>query len=111
MKCTIPLVICSLTHLLINCIIAVVFLSKVCVCNADGHHKLIAGELSHMEVRVDGYSRMIVYLECSDNNKSATVHRLFLVAVRFGLPSRVRSNFGGENVTVASHMLQHRGTG
>ena len=80
----------------------------MCVCNADGHHKLIRWRIV-THGGVDGYSGMIVYLECSDNNKSATVHRLFLVAVdRFGLPSKVRSNFGG---AVASHMLQRRGTG
>lgn len=76
----------------------------------DGHHKLIRWRIV-THGGIDGYSRMIVYLHCSCNNQADTVYRLFLKAVRrFGLPSRVRSDFGGENVMVARHMLQHRGT-
>ena len=53
---------------------------------------------------------MIVYLKCSNNNRAKTVYELFVKAVdRFGLPSRVRSDFGGENYIVAQHMIRHRG--
>ena len=46
---------------------------------------------------IDGYSRMIIYLQCSGNNQADTVYRLFLKAVEeFGLPSRARSELGGE---------------
>ena len=59
---------------------------------------------------VDGYTRMIVYLNCSDNNRSLTVYKAFLKAVElYGLPSRVRSDQGRENILVAQHMLEHRG--
>lgn len=59
---------------------------------------------------IDGYSRMIVYLKCSTNNRASTVLESFLQAVRrFGLPSRVRSDHGRENYEVALYMLRHRG--
>ena len=59
---------------------------------------------------IDGYSRLILYLHCSTNNKASTVYELFLKAVqKYHLPSRVRSDQGLENVTVAKHMIENRG--
>ena len=50
---------------------------------------------------IDGFSRCIVLLRCSNNNKSSTVFGLFLSAIHeFGLPTRVRSDCGGGNVKV-----------
>ena len=55
---------------------------------------------------------MVVFLKCSNNNRSQTVYDLFIKAAnRFGLPSRVRSDYGGENYLVARHMIRHRGQG
>ena len=75
----------------------------------DGHHKLIRwGMVTHGGI--DGYSRLIVYLQCSSNNMAETVYNLFLSGVQhYGLPSRVRSDHGGENSLVAVHMLESRG--
>lgn len=79
------------------------------ICSTDG---LIV--LTHHRWRIvihggiDGFSRMIVYLKASTNNHARTVYQLFHTAVQtYGLPSRVRSNKGGENVDVAWFMLSH----
>ena len=77
----------------------------------DGHHKLIRWNMM-THGGIDGYSRMITYLKCSNNNRSSTVYNYFLQAVRLhGLPSRLRCDQGCENCLVAQHMLEHRGTG
>ena len=63
---------------------------------------------------VDGYSRVPVYLQCSNNNRADTVLRIFKESVhKYGLPSRVRCDAGVENVEVSKLMLTHplRGPG
>ena len=63
---------------------------------------------------VDGYSRVPVYLQCSNNNRADTVLRVFKEAVHaYGLPSRVRCDAGVENVEVSKFLLTHplRGPG
>ena len=53
----------------------------------------------------------MVFIKCSTNNKASTVYDLFLQAIqRYGLPSRVRCDQGGENILVAQHMLRHHGS-
>ena len=79
------------------------------VLSTDGHHKLIRWRIV-VHAGIDGYSRMIVYMKCSSNNKALTVYNLFIEATRnYGVPSRVRSDQGKENTQVADYMLRHRG--
>ena len=57
---------------------------------------------------IDGYSRRIVYMKSSDNNRANTVLQLFTDAIQeVGLPTCVRADRGGENVEVARYMLNH----
>ena len=66
----------------------------------DGHHSLINWSFV-IHGGIDGYSRLIVYLKCSTNNRSETVEQRFISAVdQYQWPSRVRSDHGGENSRV-----------
>ena len=79
----------------------------------DGNHKLVRWRIV-IHGGIDGFSRIPVYLVASCNNRSQTVLGYFLAAAeKYGLPSRVRSDKGGENVLVCEYMLRHphRGTG
>ena len=54
---------------------------------------------------IDRFSRLIVFLHCSTNNKSTTVLNYFLSAVRnYGLPCKIRMDKGGR-----SCLLQRQG--
>ena len=71
----------------------------------DGNHKLIKWKLV-IHGGIDGKTRTIVYLHCSSNNTAATVLYHFQGAVSaYGLPDRVRSDRGGENIDVWRFMV------
>lgn len=61
---------------------------------------------------VDGKTRLVVFLQASDNNRAETVAAAFRSGTdRFGWPSRVRTDWGGENEIVKALMEEARGPG
>lgn len=75
----------------------------------DGHHKLIRWKIV-IHGGIDGFSRMVVYLQASDNNRAETHLAAFREGVgSFGLPNRVRADRGGENLGIKQLMEQERG--
>ena len=79
--------------------------------HVDGYHKLIRWRIV-VHGGIDGFSRVVVYLKAATNNKASTALSAFKAGVEeYGLPSRVRTDLGGENVCIAEYMLAQRGTG
>ena len=76
----------------------------------DGNHKLIQPYRFVIHGGIDGFSRLIVFLKASTNNRASTVLECFRESVnQYNLPSRVRTDMGLENTEVARFMLQSRG--
>ncbi|KAJ8388901.1 hypothetical protein AAFF_G00126570 [Aldrovandia affinis] len=79
--------------------------------HVDTNHKLIRYGIVIFG-GIDGFSRKIMYLHASNNNKAATALEYFLESTRkHGFPSRVRGDQGVENVDIARCMFQVRGCG
>lgn len=77
----------------------------------DGHHSLIRWKLV-IHGCIDGFSRRVMFLKCSNNNLSTTVLELFMGAIQGdgGLyPSRIRVDRGVENVLICDEMVRKRG--
>ena len=76
------------------------------IWHIDGHHKLIRWRFV-VHGAIDGFSRTIPYIHCATNNRACSVLSVFQGGVsRFGLPDRVRSDHGGENIDVWRYMIQ-----
>ena len=77
----------------------------------DVNHKLIRWHFI-VHVAIDGFSRLIVFCACSNNNRSQTVVTLFQRAIsQYGRPLKVRTDKGGENVRVWEEMINHSPAG
>ena len=79
--------------------------------HVDGHHKLIRWKFVILGA-IDGFTRLTTMLKVSTNNRARTAFDAFVGAIReWGVPSRVRTDHGSENVLIAELMVFLRGPG
>ena len=70
------------------------------VWHIDGNHKLIRWRLV-IHHGIDGFSRLVVFAQCSSNNRAETVHNLILQALpKYGRLHGIWADLGGENVDI-----------
>ena len=88
------------------------------VYNVQGPNHLWHVDTNHKLVRwnfiivggIDAFSRLPVMLKYRDTNNADTLLMCFLEPVNtYGLPSRVRTDQGLENVKIADYMISRRG--
>ena len=79
------------------------------IWHLDGNHKLIKWRLI-VHAGVDGFSRTITYIKCSTNNQAVTALSAFNEGVAvFGVPDKVRTDHGGENIELWRYMIISHG--
>ena len=60
---------------------------------------------------INGFSRMITFFQCSDNNRADTVLGSFITAVeQYGIPDHVRTDHGDEYIEVWKYMITAHNT-
>lgn len=76
----------------------------------DGWHKLIMYKIV-VHGCIDGFSRKVIFLKASTNNKATTVFQSFFRKVQETgeIPALISVDGGGENVLVADFMIYHLG--
>ena len=77
-------------------------ITNLSIRHIDGNPKLIQPYRLVIHGAIDGFSRLIVYLKVSTNNRAETV-------AKYNLPSRVSSDLGLENLEVGRFMLTMQG--
>ena len=82
-----------------------------CLWHANGNHKLIRYRFV-IHAAIDGFSRLLTFINCANNNTADRVLEQFLKGTaEFEVPSRLRTDKGGENVGLWRYMEHVRGEG
>lgn len=77
----------------------------------DTNHKLVRWFFI-IAAGIDGFSRLVTFVKCLNNNRASTLLLCFKEGVEtYGLPLRVRTDKGMENVEIADFMIENRGPG
>jgi hypothetical protein len=75
----------------------------------DGNHKLTKFNMV-IHAGIDGFSRALMYVHCADNNRAQTALDAFIKGVQeYGVPSRIRTDQGLENIDIARFMAAFHG--